>query len=76
MAETKACSECGGPMVEVEIAGGDERLSLIKQNFGRFFSKDALVPVERAHACTTCGHTRLFVDPDKLRQRIVRRMGP
>lgn len=75
MADAKACSECGGAMVEVEIAGGDERLSLVRQNFGKFFSKDALVPVERAAACTVCGHAKLFVDPEKLRQRITRRLG-
>lgn len=74
MAEAKACSECGGKMVEVEIAGGDERLSLIKQNFGKFFSKDALAPLERATVCTACGYTKLFVDPEKLRQRITRRL--
>jgi hypothetical protein len=27
------------------------------------------VHIERAHACTDCGYTRLFVDPDKLRRR-------
>jgi hypothetical protein len=56
-------------MIEVDVAGRDERPSLIRDNFGKFFSKDALVPLERAHACTNCGYTRLFVDPEKLKKR-------
>lgn len=63
------CGECGGAMVVVDVAGGDERPSLIRDNFGRHFSRDALVPIERAHACLSCGYTRLFVDPGKLRKR-------
>ncbi|HEX8237376.1 MAG TPA: hypothetical protein VF600_15555 [Abditibacteriaceae bacterium] len=69
MTEAKPCSECGGTMIEVDVAGHDERPALIRQNFGRYFSRDSLVHIERAHACTSCGYTRLFVDPDKLRRR-------
>ena len=65
----KPCVECGGAMIEVDVAGGDARPALIRDNFGRFFSRDSLVPLERAHGCTYCGYVRLFVDPDKLRKR-------
>ncbi len=65
----KPCVECGGAMIEVDVAGGDARPALIRDNFGRFFSRDSLVPLERAHGCTHCGYVRLFVDPDKLRKR-------
>jgi hypothetical protein len=60
-------------MIEVDVAGHDERPALIRQNLGRFFSRDSLVHIERAHACTSCGYTRLFVDPDKLRRRAVKK---
>ncbi len=65
----KPCGECGGAMITVDVAGGDDRLSLIRDNSGHYFSRDALVPVERAHACLSCGHTLFFVDPEKLRKR-------
>lgn len=67
--QPKPCVECGGAMIEVDVAGGDARPALIRDNFGRFFSRDSLVPLERAHGCTHCGYVRLFVDPDKLRKR-------
>lgn len=63
------CGECGGTMATVDVAGGDNRPSLIRDNFGHYFSRDALVPIERAQACLNCGHTRFFVDPEKLRKR-------
>lgn len=68
-AAPKPCDECGGAMIAVDVAGGDERPALIRDNFGRFFSRDSLVYIERAHGCTRCGHVRLFVDPVKLRKR-------
>jgi hypothetical protein len=69
MPDLKPCGECGGTMIEVDVAGHDERPALIRQNFGRYFSRDSLVHLERAHACVDCGYTRLFVDPGKLRRR-------
>jgi hypothetical protein len=69
MADLKPCSECGGPMISVDVAGADDRPALIRDNFGRFFSRDSLVHLEHAHACTACGYTRLFVDPEKLKKR-------
>lgn len=65
----KPCGECGGAMATVDVAGGDDRLSLIRDNFGKYFSRDSLVPIERAQACLSCGYTRFFVDPEKLRKR-------
>ena len=69
MSDLKPCSECGGEMISVDVAGRDERPALVRDNFGRYFSRDSLVHLERAHACLSCGYTRLFVDPDKLRRR-------
>ncbi len=69
MADLEPCVECGGTMIAVDVAGADNRPALIRDNAGRFFSRDALVHLERAHACTNCGYTRFFVDPDKLRRR-------
>lgn len=66
------CPLCNGEMVDVDVAGGAERLSLVSENFGTRFSRDSLVPLSRAHACRECGHVRLFVDPVKLR-RCIRR---
>jgi hypothetical protein len=65
----KPCSECGGPTVEVDVAGSAERPALIRQNTGRYFSRDSLVHIERARACVRCGYVRFFVDAEKLRRR-------
>ena len=60
-------------MIAVDVAGADDRPALIRDNFGRYFSRDSLVHLERAHACTACGYTRLFVDPEKLKKRAAAR---
>jgi hypothetical protein len=73
MADLKPCSECGGSMIAVDVAGADDRPALVRDNFGRFFSRDSLVLLEHAHACTICGYTRLFVDPEKLKKRVAPR---
>ena len=71
--ETKTnCPLCSGEMIAVDVAGGAERPSLVSENYGLRFSRDSLVPLERAHACLECGHVRFFVDPVKLR-RCIRR---
>ncbi len=67
------CALCGGEMVQVEIANSDARISLVGEGAGRFVSRDALVPLERAHVCTQCGQTQLFADPEKVRRRILSR---
>lgn len=68
------CALCGGEMVKVEIANNnDARVSLVGESAGRFVSRDALVPLERAHVCIQCGHTQLFADPEKVRRRILSR---
>ncbi|HEX8834695.1 MAG TPA: hypothetical protein VF719_10865 [Abditibacteriaceae bacterium] len=69
MSDLKPCGECGGEMIAVDVAGKDDRPALIRDNFGRFFSRDSLIHLERAHACLACGYTRLFVDPVKLKKR-------
>lgn len=66
--ETRPCAECGGATVAADVAGGDERPSLVRDNFGRFFSRDARVPFERAHVCVQCGAVRLFVDVARLKR--------
>ena len=71
--KTANCPLCNGEMVAVDMAGGAERPSLVSENYGTRFSRDSLVPLERAHACLECGHVRLFVDPVKLR-RCIRRV--
>ncbi len=60
-------------MIAVEIAGAENRMALIGDNSGKYFSRDALVPLERAHACLQCGHVELFVDAVKLRRRIAKK---
>ncbi len=67
------CVLCGGEVVQVDVAQGDARLSLVGDSTGRFASRDALVPLESARVCTNCGHTQLFVDPEKVRRRILSR---
>ena len=69
----QSCALCGGEVVQVDVASGDERVSLVGENSGRFVSRDALVPLERAHVCTQCGQTQFFVDPEKVRRRILSR---
>lgn len=65
----KPCAECGGPTVEMDVAGSAERPALIRQNTGRYFSRDSLVHIERARACVRCGCVRFFVDAERLRRR-------
>lgn len=67
------CALCGGEVVKVEIAQGDSRLSLVGESAGRFVSRDAVVPLERALVCSGCGYTQLFCDPEKVRRRILSR---
>lgn len=69
------CALCGGETVRVEVMAQGEKLSLVGDNGGRFISRDAMVPIERAQVCIACGHTQLFADPEKVRKRILSRLG-
>jgi hypothetical protein len=55
------------------LAGKEERPALVRDNFGSFFSRDAIVYLEQAQVCSNCGYARLYADPDKLRRALLRR---
>jgi len=65
----EACPKCGGEMDEGRIPIGPRWLYGYKSNSQKHFSFE--VNFEKAKACLACGYVELYLDPEKLRKKLV-----
>jgi hypothetical protein len=64
---TTTCEKCGGEMIDGRIPTPLKYLFGFKADDQKHFSFEA--SIQKARACTGCGHVELYLDPQELKAK-------